>query len=307
MSDPDTASSRLADISRSQHGLFTIAQAVEAGFGTSTVNERVASGQWQRLGRGVLGFSGVPVTFRRAAMAATLSIDGAVASHETAAVLHGFRYLESRPIAISVPPTSWQHLPGVHVHRYRDLADRWTTTIHGIPATTPVRTMIDLAAVLRPSRLDLVLDAALAQQVDVAELIAAFNRLARRGRRGIGRLRPLLEARGDGYIAPDSELERRFLRFVERHGLPEPVRQMPAWWESRLIGLVDFAFPEAKLIVEMDGRLGHTQLLDIENDHWRDQQAVALGWRVIRISWNQLERHPDRTLDVIRDALRVAA
>src|SRR5690349_4218054 len=114
MSDPDTASSRLADIATLQHGLFTIRQAVDAGFSTSTVNERVAVGQWQRLGRGVLGYSGVPVTFRRAAMAATMSIEGAVASHETAATLHGFRYLESRPIAISVPTASWQSLPGVH-------------------------------------------------------------------------------------------------------------------------------------------------------------------------------------------------
>src|SRR3954465_9341525 len=110
MSDLDTASSRLADVARPQHGLFTIRQAVDAGFGTSTVNERVASGQWQRCGRGVLGFAGVPVTFRRAAMAATMSIEGAGASHETAATLHGFRYLESRPVAISVPPASWQKL-----------------------------------------------------------------------------------------------------------------------------------------------------------------------------------------------------
>jgi very-short-patch-repair endonuclease len=307
MSDPDTPSSRLADIARPQHGLFTIRQAADAGFATTTINARVVAGQWQRLGRGVLGFSGVPVTFRRAAMAATMSIDGAVASHETAATLHGFRYLESRPIAISVPPASWQQLPGVHVHRYQDLADRWITTVHGIPATNPERTMIDLAAVLRPARLELVLDAALAQNVDIGRLIFAFNRLARRGRRGIGRLRPLLDARGDGYVAPDSELEKRFLQLVRRNQLPEPVRQMPTWWEARLIGLADFAFPVAKVIVEVDGRLGHTQLLDREGDLLRDQLAGAAGWRVLRITYRQLTQHADRTLDLVRSAVRAAA
>ena len=307
MSDPDTPSSRLAAVASPQHGLFTIRQAIDAGFATTTINNRVALGQWERRGRSVLGFSGVPVTFRRAVMAATMSIEGAVASHESAAVLHGFRYLEARPIAVSVPPASWQHLPGVHVHRYQDLAQRWITTVHGIPTTTPERTLIDLAAVVRPARMELILDAALAKQVDIGQLIVTFNRLARRGRRGIGRIRPLLEERGEGYVAPDSELEKKFLAFVRRHGLPEPSRQLPAWWEGRLIGLADFAYPEAKLIVEVDGRLGHTQLTDFEHDRLRDQMAVAAKWRVSRITWKQLTRHPDRTLALLRDALDVAA
>jgi hypothetical protein len=306
-SSADTPSRRLAHVAERQHGLFTIAQAVDAGFATTSVNERVAGGQWQRLGRGVIGYAGVPVTFRRAVMAATMSIEGAVASHESAATLQKFRYLETRPIAISVPPESWHRLAGVHVHRYQDLSEQWITTVHGIPTTTPERTMIDLAAVIRPSRLELVLDAALAEQFDLGGLILAFNRLARRGRRGIGRLRPLLEARGDGYVAPDSELERRFLAFVERTGLPEPSRQLPTWWEGRLIGLADFAYPDAQLIVEVDGRLGHTQLTDFELDRWRDQQAIAAGWRVMRITWRQLHGRGDRTLEVLRAALGIAA
>jgi len=307
MSDQDTASSRLADLARPQFGLFTVEQAVDSGFATSTVNERVATGQWERVGRGVLGFAGVPVTFRRAVKAATMSIDGAVASHESAATLHGFRYLENRPVAVSAPAESWHRLPGVFVHRYQDLSSTWITELHGIPVTDPERTMIDLAAVIRPSRLDLVLDAALAKQVEIGRLIFAFNRLARRGRRGVGRLRPLLEARGEGYVAPDSELEKKYLRFVEAHGLPGGTRQMPAWWEDRLIGLIDFAYSEAKLIVEVDGRLGHTQLTDFELDRWRDQKAAAAGWRVIRITWRQLRDHAGRTRDVLRAALAVAA
>jgi hypothetical protein len=307
MSSEDSPSRRLAEVARTQHGLFTVAQAVDAGFTTRAVNRHVVDGRWERSGRGVLALAGAPVTFRRAVMAATMSIDGAVASHESAATLHGFRYLDSRPIAITVPTHAWHRLPGVHVHRYEDLEPRWSCTVHGIPATNPERTVIDLAAVIRPARMELVLDAALAQQVDVGQLILAFNRLARRGRRGIGRLRPLLEARGEGYVAPDSELERRFLAFVERTGLPEPARQLPTWWEGRLIGLADFAYPEARLIVELDGRLGHTQLIDGELDRWRDQQAVAAKWRVMRITWRQLHQHADRTLAVLRAALAQAA
>ena len=232
-------------------------------------------------------------------MAAVLSIEGAAASHQSAALLHGYRYIDEWPVSISVPPDAWHRLPGVRVHRYRDLAPDWVTTVDGIPVTTPVRTMIDLAAVLRVGRLERVLDGALADGLDRAELFAAFNRLACRGRRGIGRIRPMLDARGEGYIATNSQLEKRFKEFVSRHKLPEPSEQLPAWWNGRLIGLIDFTYAASNLIVEVDGRLGHTQLLDFELDRLRDQRAVAAGWRVIRVTWRQLRDRPDQVLDVL--------
>jgi hypothetical protein len=181
---------RLAEIARRQHGVFTRAQATEAGYPDTSIDRNVYSGDWVRAGRSVLASAHAPITYRRAAMAAVLSLDGAVASHETSATLQGFRYLEHHPIAISVAPGAWQQLHRVQVHRYQDLGPEWVTTIHGIPVTTPARTMIDLAAVVRGPRLERILDSALDhRQVEIAELQRTFNRLARRGRPGIGPMR----------------------------------------------------------------------------------------------------------------------
>jgi len=299
---------RLAAVAREQHGVFSRAQATELGYPPTSIDRRVAAGEWVRAGRAVLALAGAPVTYRRAAMAAVLSIDGAVASHETAATLLGFRYLDSHPIAISVTPMAWQQLDRVNVHRYRDLAPQWITSVHGIPVTTPARTLIDLGAVVRKPRLELILDAALDHsQITLVEVMHTFNRLARRGRRGIGPMRQLLEARGDGIAATQSRLERLFLAFIRQHRLPEPSKQLPTFWSDRLIGLVDFAFADRHLLVEVDGRLGHSQLVDFELDRLRDQRAVAAGWRVIRVTWRQLHDHPDQVLEVLRTVLAAEA
>jgi hypothetical protein len=269
------------------------------------IDRRVDSGEWVRAGRSVLATAHAPVTFRRAAMAAVLSIEGAVGSHETAATLQGFRYLGSHPIAISVPPEAWHQLHRVEVHRYQDLAPEWVTQIHGIPVTAPARTMIDLAAVIRGPRLERILDSALDhRQIEIGELQRAFNRLARKGRRGIGPIRLLLEARGDGTAATGSELERRFLRFVREHGYPEPAKQVPTFWADRLIGLADFAYPAKLALIELDGRLGHSQLLDRELDNLRDQRARLAGWSVNRVTWRQLHERPDQVVELLDGLLR---
>jgi hypothetical protein len=278
---------RLGDVARNQHGVFTRSQAVEAGYTMAMIDRRVRAGEWVRAGRSVLATAHAPITYRRAVMAAVLSIDGAVASHEAAAAM------------------AWQKLDRVNVHRYHDLSPEWITSRHGIPLTTPARTLIDLGAVLRAPRLELVLDAALDHnQVNLAELTRAFNRLARKGRRGIAPMRRLLEARGDGIAETRSELERRFLKFVRLHHLPEPAKQLPTFWDDRLIGLADFAYAEWRLLVELDGRLGHTQLVDSDLDLLRDQRAIAADWRVIRVTWRQLRDRPDQVLDVLEAVFR---
>lgn len=285
----------LAPIAVAQYGCFTFDQARAAGFSPATIRRRVRDGAWVRCPGRVLRVAAVPITFRQRVSAAVLALPEAVASHETAAALLGFPMVERSRVVVTMPADARSSLPGVEVHRSNELGSEWVTTRHGIPVTIPVRTMIDLGASMNRYRLERVLDSALdAGAFDRAELIVAFNALAVRGRRGVANLRPLIEARGDGYIAPASELERRFRAFVRRHGLPEPVAQLPMFLDERPVGVVDFAYPEVRLIVELDGRKGHTQLLDRENDLRRDGTITSHGWRVVRITWRMLH---DRALE----------
>jgi very-short-patch-repair endonuclease len=88
-------------------------------------------------------------------------------------------------------------------------------------------------------------------------------------------------------------------------GLPEPVRQLDvggAHW----IGRVDAAYPEAKLVIEFDGRRHWQVLLEAQADRRRDGELAAAGWRVIRITWEMLTTDPQGVVRLVRRALAIA-
>ena len=55
--------------------------------------------------------------------------------------------------------------------------------------------------------------------------------------------------------------------------------------------LVDFCWPEERLIVETDGRRHRTRAA-FERDRARDALLTALGWRVMRFTTRQLRGEP---------------
>ena len=76
-----------------------------------------------------------------------------------------------------------------------------------------------------------------------------------------------------------SELERRFLALVDRHGLPRPKVN------SRIEGYeVDFGWPEAKLIVETDGFAAHGTRKAFVNDRLRDRRLRRAGFETVRLT-----------------------
>ncbi len=77
--------------------------------------------------------------------------------------------------------------------------------------------------------------------------------------------------------------------------------------EEGLVGRCDFTFPDAAVVVEVDGQRGHTQRRDIERDHVRDQRMAQVGWMVVRVTWQQLTKEPDalaKRLHAIIDSRR---
>ena len=116
-------------------------------------------------------------------------------------------------------------------------------------------------------------------------------------------MRQLVAERNDGQPAPESELEARFLRLLRHAGLPEPVRQLDAGDGDEWVGRADFAYPRSRLLIELDGRRHHTALLDWEHDLGRENRLVVGGWRVLRVTWNEVTQHPDRVTALVRRAL----
>ena len=57
------------------------------------------------------------------------------------------------------------------------------------------------------------------------------------------------------------------------------------------------------MIVELDGHAAHSTTDAFHADRARDQELVAAGFRIIRITWWQLTREPDRVATVLRRLL----
>ncbi len=94
--------------------------------------------------------------------------------------------------------------------------------MRGVPVTSPVDTLIDLACDLSdPSLERAIREADRLDLIDPEALRAGLDQTERRP--GIGRLRSLLDA--TTFALTDSELERRFLRLVGRANLPAPRTQ----------------------------------------------------------------------------------
>src|SRR3546814_16401248 len=97
---PDDA---VAALARKQHGVWSRGQATKAGMTRSMIATRVRAGDWVRIDTAVFGHIAAPPTWERSVLAAVLAVRVAVASHRTAAVLHGLEgFRRGRP-EISVP------------------------------------------------------------------------------------------------------------------------------------------------------------------------------------------------------------
>ena len=103
----------------------------------------------------------------------------------------------------------------------------------------------------------------------------------RPGEPGVAMLRTLLDRRT--FTLTDSELERRFLRIVERVGLPRPLTG-----ESVNGFEVDFFWPELGLVVETDGLRYHRTPAQQARDRLRDQAHTAAGLTSLRFTRAQV-------------------
>jgi hypothetical protein len=189
------AESCLARVAATQGGAFTREQAARAGLSASQVQRRLDAGAWVRIHPRVYRHAGAPPN-RAQLLTATLLWAGpdAVVSHTTAATIWRVAAVADERIEVIVPRTRAPRAPGVAVHRVARL-DRGdvTTTAGGLTVTTPMRTMVDLAAVVPGAELAAILDRALRRGlVTRRALVARLETLGTRGRPGTARLRKLL-------------------------------------------------------------------------------------------------------------------
>ncbi len=295
---------RLLELAARHHGVVTTAWAAELGVHPNALLKRAGAGVLERVDQGVFVVRGSVDTFhQRATLACCLAGHDAVLSHRAAALHWDLDGVDRAPMEVTVP--RWRRRrdrPNQIVHESSLWLPGDRQVRHGVPATSPARTLIDLAAVVHPYRLEqAVEDAARRGLCGYEQLADRFVGLALPGRRGTKAMAALLQERVGEEVPTKAMSERRAVQLIRSCHLPEPVRQHPVDLGDTVVYL-DLAWPDLLLAVECDGLFHHATNVALPWDDDRQNQLVLLGWLVLRFTWRQLTREGDRC----RHQLRVA-
>lgn len=273
-----------------QHGVVTRAQLRELGLSVNAIDYRLRRGRLHRVGQGVYAVGRPQLTRHGILFAAVLSCGpGAALSYDAAGEVLGIRRQRAGPIDVTVPGAQRQR-PGVRIHR-RPLPKGDVTYRNGIPVTSVVRTLLDLAQRLTTPELEAAVNEA--DKLDLIDPERLRAELAKRkGQPGVAALRQLLDRQT--LTLTDTELERRFLPIVRRAGLPLPRTQ------RRVNDFrVDFFWPELGLVVETDGLRYHRTPAQQARDRLRDQTHSAAGLTPLRFTHAQVVHEPGHVLQVL--------
>ena len=113
-------------------------------------------------------------------------------------------------------------------------------------------------------------------------------------------LRAVLEGHEIGSTLTRSELEEAFLALCRESGVPAPLVNAP------LLGLtVDFLWPQAALVAELDGRASHDTRHAFQDDRDRDSMLLAAGFRTLRFTWWDVAKRPGVVTNRLCRALAV--
>jgi very-short-patch-repair endonuclease len=282
-SDTHSRDRRILRLASRQHWVVTRRQLLALGLGDREIGRRCRSGRLHRVHWGVYVVGHPALTLEGGFLAAVVSFgDKAVLSHQSAAVLWGLWKPRGPRIDVTVPAGGGRaRRKAIIVHR-SPLPPADVTVRDAIPVTTPARTIVDLADFLPRRRLERLLDEAAYLRLDLGGLRPVP------GRRGAGLLRQVLAEHVAGSTRTRSELEELMLDLCRRAGLPRPdVNRIVEGYEA------DFSWPEARLIVEIDGWSSHGTRHAFERDRVRDAEHTAAGWRVVRITRRRLLMEPE--------------
>jgi hypothetical protein len=176
-------------------------QLLALGYTAEWIVHAVASKRLYPIHAGVYAVGRRQLTQEGYFIAAVLACgDHAVLSHESAAVLWAILKPRGRMIEISVPATSHPRRPGIKVHRRKNMD---VTRRKGIPVTSPVQTLMDIAGRLDGPHLERVVNEAVNRDLTTPDRL-------RNAADGQPALRTLLDR--DTFVLTDTEHEQRFVR-----------------------------------------------------------------------------------------------
>jgi very-short-patch-repair endonuclease len=287
---------RIARIAERQHGVVAAWQLDAVGVDARAVHRRVADGRLRPIHRGVHAVGQVALRARSRWMAAVLACGpGALLSHWDAASVHDLRAVGSGAIHVTVRARR-RSRRGIRVHQ-ASLRPEDRAIVEGIPVTSLPRTLLDLAPILDSKALRRMWERA--ERLEILD-VRGVERVVDRanGHRGIAPLRALLRYDPRLAAAAASELERLFLDLIRDAGLPMPsVNVLVEGF------LVDTYWPEARLVVELDGYEFHSDRAAFERDHRKLVRLRSAGLAYLAFTHRQVAEEPRSVVGTVRREL----
>jgi hypothetical protein len=271
-----------------QWGVFTGAQARDAGLSHRQIHYRVRVKRWRREARGVFVLFGTQRTWQQRAMTACLAGPaGTVVSHLTAAAVYRLGRAPDEPHVTIPRKANGERIRGAVVRR-ADLRSGDKAMIDRVPCTAPVRTVLDCSELLAYEELCDLVDSGLCRKLmQPSRLIRAAEAawLSARGARraGLGRLLEALEVWRSGAF-PGSPPEVKLQRRLKEWGFPPARRQVEIRDRSgRVVAKADIGIVEWKLFIEYDSDEHHGPRYWIADDQRLDWVEAETGWRMVPV------------------------
>ena len=218
--------------------------------------------------------------------------DRATVSGVAAAWWHGLWSDPTSIVEVTIPKRRRvRALAGMRIRR-RDLDWRDRLNTRHLWVTELALTVLE-AAVELGERGPALLDRALQRRVQFSTLHRAHCRNF--GRRGSKTAGALLVAAADRAA---SQAERLTIGLLRSAGLTGWVRGH--WFGGYEL---DFAFPEQRIAIEVDGWAWHVDVEQFRRDRRKQNELVLAGWTVLRFSWHDLTQRPTAVVAEIRAAL----
>lgn len=304
---------------RTLHGdqVFQRREALEAGYADKDLYRAMHDGLLVRIRQGAYTFTDIWKAaddvgkHRLRAHAALRSHGSRVAlSHTTAAVEHGLRLYETdlSKIHLTCLDAPLGRTTGDVVYHHGICMENDLVLIEDRLVVKPVRAALEAASLSSVQSGLVILDSVIdLGRGTLDELHAGFERIT--GHPNARRLHITVRLTRAGSNSVGETLSRYAMW---REHLPEPALQFEVRDEwGRLIGITDFAWPDAGVLGEFDGMVKYGRLRKpgetpgdaVEREKKReDRLREETGWLMVRLIWAELFRS-DRLAAKIRRQL----
>lgn len=284
---PADIDATLRTIARAQLGLVTVAQAARRGVDRSALWRRQNAGALVAMYPGVLRLAAVGPSIAQTILAACLAVQASTIAATSAGVVHQMPVGAFTTPVLSVPPTSSARTPGiVTVRNNVRLPTQWW---HGARVATPAATLLMLPRFVDAPVVERCLDHCLVHRLTtVAVVDQLLHRLPHQAVIGRQLLRELLAERATG-LKHRSDLEGQVGRWLTAAGL--------GGWQANYLAPVgggetvevDFAWPHAKVALEVSPFFTHGSKAAQERDAVRRRQLIGQQWRIVEATDPDLE------------------